>query len=134
MKVLITGAREWSDIETIAERLSAYMNAPNTTVIHGGRIGADIIAGEVAKALGFIVRDYPVSPDDWKRFGKRAGVMRNQLMLDKEHLPTRPFDICLAFHDDIVNSCGTKDMMSRAAKIGIPCQLYTSAKSEHENA
>lgn len=34
-------------------------------------------------------------------------------------------DYVLAFHNDIFNSKGTKDMLNRAKKAGVPCTLVT---------
>ena len=121
MKVLVTGDREWSDIETVVAVLSQL--PPGTTIIHGACRGADIICAAVAEALGFVVRGYPA---DWDRFPKAAGPIRNQQMVDVEHRPVEPIDLCLAFHNDIKNSRGTRDMIRRARKAKIEVRLNSS--------
>jgi hypothetical protein len=83
----------------------------NVTVITGGCRGADSLAILAAKELGF---DYRVYPANWSKYGKSAGPKRNQNMIDIE----KPV-LVIAFHDDIDNSKGTKDMLKRAKYHGI---------------
>lgn len=120
-KILVTGSRNWNDISLVVEQLKGYR--PGTVLIHGACRGADIICAAVAETLGFVVRDYPA---DWSVHGKAAGPIRNQQMLTLEHRPDEPIDLCLAFHDDIMSSAGTSDMIKRVVKAGIPYQLNTS--------
>lgn len=119
--MLVTGDREWSDIETVVAVLSQL--PAGTIIIHGACRGADNTCAAVAEALGFVVRDYPA---DWDRFPKAAGPIRNQQMLDVEHRPDEPIDLCLAFHNDIINSRGTRDMIKRARKAKIEVRLNSS--------
>jgi hypothetical protein len=81
------------------------------TVISGGAKGADSLAVRAAKHLGFVFREYYA---DWYRFGKAAGPLRNQRMLDLEDP-----DLVVAFHEDIDSSKGTKDMVRRALNRGV---------------
>ena len=53
-------------------------------------------------------------PADWNKYGKAAGVLRNQQMLDEGHP-----DLVVYFHKDIENSKGTKDMIIRAIDANI---------------
>lgn len=140
MKILVCGSRDWTDRETIRAWLSRFPKG--STVIEGdngevdkeGRAfrGADKIAGEEAAALGFIVRAYPAN---WRDQGRAAGPIRNQRMIDEEHvrlplLGTRhpglqPIDRCLAFtwalkrEDRTDKLTGTGDMVSRCVEAGI---------------
>lgn len=124
MKVLICGDRNWTDKEAIRRVLSSY--GPDTVVIHGdnGKVdsktgnvlkGADKIAGEVAKDLGFKV--IAVAPK-WDRYGRAAGPMRNREMFE-----LKP-DIVIAFHRDITKSKGTKDMITAARKSGFTTKVW----------
>lgn len=47
-------------------------------------------------------------------------------MLTMEHLPEEPIDLCLAFHNDIASSRGTKDMKGKAERAQILTELITS--------
>jgi len=129
MKILVCGSRFWKDIETIADVLSTF--SPDTTVVHGACRGADFIAGEVSKQLGFTVRPYPAN---WNRFKVKhknpAGIIRNQEMLDKEHRYDDPIILCIAFHDDLERSAGTKDMVERASRAAIPVRNVRSSDAE----
>jgi hypothetical protein len=120
MKILVTGDREWSNVEIILRELKKFPK--DTIVIHGACRGADIMCAEVAKSLGFVVRGYKAN---WNKHGKAAGPIRNQQMIDVEHTVEEPIGLCLAFHDCIKSSRGTKDMMKRAKRLKIPTELIT---------
>lgn len=112
MRLLICGSRDWTNKQLIKKELIELLETTKIEVIiHGGCRGADLLAGEVAKELNIPVEEYLA---DWKKHGKSAGPKRNQQMLD-EGKPT----FVLAFHDDIDESKGTKDMVLRAKKAGI---------------
>lgn len=109
MRILVCGDREWSDWEMILQELSVYPT--DTVIIEGEARGADRLAGQVAVELGFQVIRFPA---DWKKYGRGAGPIRNQQMLDEG----RP-DLIIAFHDDLEHSRGTLDMVMKARKAGI---------------
>lgn len=113
MRIIITGDRNWADedgIESVLEML------PNTSIIvHGACRGADTVAGKVAKKLGFEVEEWLA---DWEVEGRSAGPQRNQRMLDSG------CDLVVAFHYNLHKSKGTKDMVGRAVKAGIPVIYY----------
>lgn len=109
IKVLVSGDREWKDAQKIRDVLKALPS--NTIIVHGNARGADKIAGKVALGLGMKVRVYPAK---WDQYGKAAGPIRNQRMLDEE----KP-DMVIAFHSDLEKSKGTKDMVRRARTAGI---------------
>ncbi len=123
MVVLVCGSREWKDLESI---LLTLLTLPeDTTVVHGGARGADRLAGEAADILGFQVVVFPAA---WEAHGKAAGIFRNQQMLSyllqarDRGEPVAAF----AFHQDLANSRGTKDMTSRLAVEYIPYTLITT--------
>ena len=112
--VLVCGDRNWTNKDKIREVIIKHTPS---LIIHGGCRGADTLAGEVAKELGIPVKVFPA---EWDKYGKAAGPIRNQKMLDEG----KP-DLVIAFHNNIENSRGTKDMLYRAAKHAIPTILYT---------
>ena len=114
MRVIVCGDRNWTDKEIIRRELKAYPK--DTVIIHGACRGADRIAGEIGKQLGFAIEEYSA---DWETFGKAAGHIRNKQMID-EGKPT----LVLAFHSDIDNSKGTKNMLKQAEKAGIETKLF----------
>jgi len=121
MKVLCTGDREWVDLETIVAELEKLPSG--TIIIHGACRGADVACGLIAEALGFVVRPYPA---DWSGLERAAGPIRNQHMVNVEHRTEEPIDLCLAFHDDLLRSKGTKDMIKRIEKAKIPWKQVKS--------
>ena len=128
---LVCGDRNWSDSLAIRDVLDTFPEGDQTVVITGGARGADIIAWHIAKDKGFrnIRIDAP-----WEAFGKRAGPVRNQWMLDlllmmrsANHAPI--YDVH-AFHGNIASSKGTADMLSRARAAGVAYTIHTGRTEE----
>lgn len=111
--VLCCGSRDFTDRATIRAWLARFPRG--TVVIHGAARGADTLAAEEARALGFAVRAYPAR---WDTEGKAAGPLRNQRMLDSEPDISR----CLAFTASIMREArlsGTGDMLRRCVDAGV---------------
>jgi hypothetical protein len=106
VRVLVCGSRGWTDRESIRK---AILSSGATIILQGEAIGADTIAKEIADELGIEVESYSA---DWGRYGRGAGLIRNQEMLDAG----KP-DLVLAFH--LNNSRGTRDMIRRAREAEI---------------
>lgn len=93
----------------------------DTVIIHGAARGADTLGKFVAERIGLkVINDGKGFPADWKRYGKGAGPIRNQQMIDEG----KP-DLILAFHENISESRGTKDMVARARGIGLKVMIIT---------
>ena len=107
VRVLVCGSRTWNDLPTITSVLTSLRPS---VVIHGGALGADSLGGMAAWIMKVPIERYPA---DWKTHGKAAGAIRNQEMLDKG----KP-QLVLAFWDGV--SRGTKDMIDRAERAGVP--------------
>ena len=103
-RILICGDRNYKDWLRIQDYLNTISRT--TIIIHGGARGADSLAGNLATSLKMKVIKFPA---EWDKYGKAAGVLRNQQMLDEGHP-----DLVVYFHKDIENSKGTKDMVTRA--------------------
>ncbi len=110
MKVLVCGSRSWHRTSLIHERLAKLPRG--TEIIHGGARGADEIAGEYARALGLTETIFLA---DWKRHGKKAGIIRNYEMLNQEP------DLVLAFWDG--KSTGTQHTIDEAENRGIKVEI-----------
>lgn len=119
--ILVTGDRNWpragSQVQIIRDALRGYRKH-NPVIVHGAARGVDSIAGDCALALGYTVHPHPAN---WSEYHKAAGPIRNTEMLVQE----KP-DLVLAFHDDIVNSKGTRNMVNQAVDAGIPIILHFS--------
>ncbi len=108
MRLLVCGDRNWKDKEAIR---SALMSLGPEVVIHGAARGADSLAGEVANDLNISVEVYPAQ---WSLYGRGAGPIRNQQMIDEG----KP-DMVIWFHRDLDSSKGTKNMVHKAEDLGI---------------
>jgi hypothetical protein len=104
VRVLVCGGRNYADTPSVFATLDEIMP---THVIHGAASGADHIAGMWATARKVPCTAYPA---DWRKHGKAAGPIRNQVMLES----SKP-DLVIAFP----GGSGTADMIRRAAAAGI---------------
>ncbi|QBQ74838.1 hypothetical protein [Caudovirales GX15bay] len=132
LTVLFCGSRDWIErlpIEITMAGLVEIYGPQELLIVHGAARGADTLAGEAARR-----RDLPIAsfPADWNvhdREGRTAvqchcpaeasrcraaGPRRNQLMLEA----TKP-GLILGFTDDLSQSKGTRDMITRADNAGI---------------
>lgn len=124
---MVTGDREWDDdrvIDWLLMGLYDYnVDGSDFRVIHGGARGADNLAKIWARYTDSTefseIRDWEF-PALWDKYGKAAGPIRNQQMLDD----AKP-ELVLAFHDNLALSKGTADMVDRAKKAGIPVYLVS---------
>jgi hypothetical protein len=117
MKVLVCGDRNWDNWPSIWQTLRGL--GPFTVIVEGEARGADKMCKYVAEKLGYEVLPYPA---EWDTYGNAAGPIRNQQMLDENP----DIGLVLAFHDDLASSKGTKDMVKRARKAGIPVNVITT--------
>ena len=115
MKILICGDRNWTDRKFIKRIIEQFHP---TEIIEGEARGADSIARDVGEELGIIVHKYPAN---WKLYGKAAGSIRNKQMLDEG----KP-DLVMAFHNDLTNSKGTKNMLEISRKANVRTYLFTN--------
>jgi len=121
MRVIICGSRNWKEEAVLPEyRIETYIKTlpPNAVIIHGEAPGADTVTDRIARERGHTVIGFKAN---WDLYGDKAGPIRNQEMLDFG------VDKVAAFHEDIVNSVGTKDMISKARKAWVPVQVFNAS-------
>lgn len=120
-RLLICGDRNWIDKDKIRECIETI---DPDVIIEGEARGADKMAREVALETNYVLGNTLLSfPADWDKHHKSAGPIRNQQMLT-EGQPT----IVYAFHSNINESKGTKDMIKRSLKAKLPTFLSSGAK------
>jgi hypothetical protein len=85
-------------------------HGPIVQVVEGGAKGADTLCRKEAERRGIPVETIPA---DWKQYGKRAGMLRNQAMVDYAKEQDGRI-VGLAFLAP--QSKGTVDMVSRMLK------------------
>ena len=73
MKIAIVGSRDYVDLE----RVTAYVNSlpDDTELVSGGARGVDRTAEQAAWSRKLTVKCFPA---DWEQYGKEAGFIRNQ--------------------------------------------------------
>jgi hypothetical protein len=112
IKLLVCGGRDFNDRALLDRTLDElHQRTPVSLLIHGGARGADAMAGDWAIAKGI---ETAVYRPDWRRFGPRAGPLRNHCMLDEG----KP-DLVVAFP----GGRGTADMIQRARDSGVPALI-----------
>jgi hypothetical protein len=119
MILLVSGGREWTDKNIVEKEILSLGIENIELLINGGAKGLDLIAANVA-----LKHEIPflTIPAKWSRHHKAAGPIRNNVMLNFMNIkPT----YLLAFHDNIGQSKGTKDMVERAKKINLPYKLVS---------
>ena len=115
VRIIVCGSRRWTNRQVIADILNQLVltngwRYPDPVVVHGAaRRGADRLVEDEAGKAGLLTEPHPA---DWERFGKGAGVIRN------EEMAALGAVLCVAFWDGV--STGTRDMLDRAAQHGIP--------------
>ncbi len=112
LRVLVCGGRDFEDRGWLNLVLTEMHedNRPKEkigVIIHGGALGADVLAGAWAAANGVIAEVYNAN---WET-GVRAGPIRNSVMLIKGEP-----DIVVAFP----GGKGTADMKTKARIHGVP--------------
>lgn len=109
MRILVCGGREFDNWGVLCSELDKQLFGRERLVyiIQGGAKGADFLARVWAKFRNCPQEEYPAN---WKKYGRGAGGIRNQQMLDEG----KP-DLVVAFP----GGTGTADMVRRAKKSGV---------------
>lgn len=108
MRILVCGGRNFRDKKLLFDTLDTYIDKI-TLLVYGCAWGADWLAGEWAKQNNIPRDRYDA---EWTLYGKPAGNIRNQRMLDEG----KP-DLVIAFP---TGGPGTKDMMDITEEAGVP--------------
>lgn len=116
MKLAVIGGRDFVDYDHL-KRVMQKIRTPIDLIVSGGAKGADSLAERYAQEFGIETKIFPA---DWDTYGKRAGFMRNQDIVNTA-------DSILAFWDG--QSKGTRSSIELAEKQGktIHIEGYTPA-------
>ena len=112
MKIAIVGSRGFKDKEFIENMIPEILRTSKYILISGGAEGVDSWAENMATWLG--CKSIIFKPD-WNKYGKRAGAIRNQQIVDEA-------DKVIAFWDG--TSKGTKITIDMAIKANKPLDIY----------
>jgi hypothetical protein len=125
-RILVTGSRDWEDRAAVDSALTAIAAANAfqeraTVVVHGScPTGADAFADDWARyhAARNPLIEFERHPANWAINGKRAGFIRNQLMVNLGA------DVCLAYIRN--GSRGASHTARIAEQAGIPVRRWTA--------
>src|SRR6266404_4535055 len=115
MKLLICGGRDFNNWTLFKESMDEILSEfPQISlIIHGGAPGADTFAESWSAINSLPIQRYLAQ---WNRHGRRAGILRNQQMLDEG----KP-DLVIAFP---TGGPGTKHMISIAREAKIEVRIF----------
>ena len=130
MRLLVTASRAWPFPRVIDRVLTTYHGVvPVTTLVHGSARGGDRRADLWARRHGVSTERWPVTPEDWERHGRGAGLARNAAMVNAGA------DLCVGF----ITTCrmprcprsrlphpthGAADAVGHAVDAGIPTRVF----------
>lgn len=117
MKLAVIGSRDFDNDIQLNEVLLTYKDEI-TLLISGGSKGADAMAEQWAKAHGI---ETLIFLPEWSKYGRSAGVMRNQDII-------KSCDLCIAFWDG--KSKGTASSIRLCKKYGKPCKVFYAYSNE----
>ena len=111
-KIAIVGSRNFNDFDLMnkvvfqgyIEKNGLY--AEDVMIISGGANGADKLAEKLAQLRGYKL---VVFKADWNKYGKKAGMIRNQYIIESA-------DVVFAFWDK--KSSGTANSIQRSVSLG----------------
>lgn len=118
MRVIVSGAVAWADAAAIRRELAKL--PPGSVVIHGDCPGADALAGEVARELGFAVEPMAKNAADRARYKRLAWKGLNERML------ASGAELVLVFHPAFDASNGSKHMAEVAARAGVEVRVFAA--------
>lgn len=103
MKVIIAGSRGFCNYDLLCRKCDRFFSRETPSAILCGEAkGADSLGRRYAQERGIPVLSFPA---DWKKYGKRAGYIRNEEM-------AKSADALVAFWNG--HSHGTKHMIDLA--------------------
>lgn len=118
-RVIIAGGRDFNDYPLLAKTMDELLvNIPDEIIVVSGTAkGADTLGERYAVERGYSIYTFSA---DWKKYGKRAGFLRNEEM-------AKNADALVAFWDG--ESRGTKHMIDLALRY----QLKVRVKKYRRN-
>jgi len=110
-KVIIAGSRSWTDYDELKKKCDYLLsekikNGEKIIIISGHASGADQLGEKYAKERNL---ECVIIPADWDKYGKQAGMIRNEQM-------AKVADACIAFFSAYSENKGTSNMVWIARK------------------
>lgn len=115
-KVIIAGGRDFKDYDFLSEKLNQlFKNRTDIEIVSGMADGADTLGCMYAEDNALFLAQFPVTKQQWVKFGKVAGPMRNERMASYANA-------LVAFWDR--KSRGTKDMIEAAKRYNLEIRIF----------
>ena len=108
MKIIIAGSRSFTNYSLLSQHLDHLFSRCDKSqieIVSGRARGADRLGERYAHEHGIPIKPFPVTSEDWKRIGKKAGHLRNVQMAEYG-------DALVDFWDGV--SPGSRDMIDLA--------------------
>lgn len=118
MRVIVAGAVAWADAAAVRRELAKL--PPGSVVVHGDCPGADALAGEVARELGFAVEPMAKNAADRAKYKRLAWKGLNERMLSSGA------ELLLVFHPAFEQSNGSKHVAELAAQAGVEVRVFAA--------
>lgn len=112
LKLAIVGSRTFNDYGLLVKFIKENYDITDIdTIVSGGARGADSLGEKFAHEFN---KQLKIFPAEWDKYGKRAGYIRNVLIIDE-------CDECVCFWDG--QSRGTKHDIELCEQKNKPCKI-----------
>ena len=119
MKLAVVGSRGFNDYKILKEKIDWLRSQLNIdSIVSGAAKGADSLAAQYAFENHLNLIEFPAN---WKKFGKRAGFIRNEDIWKEA-------DLGIAFWDG--ESKGTSHSLKLSEKYEKPLYIYNFKTKE----
>lgn len=119
--IIIAGSRDFNLYAIGFNVFKSFVYSKNIcekpTIICGMARGADMVGYSIAKRHNLPLKEFPA---DWKTFGRKAGIIRNEEMA--KYAAENGNGVLLAFWDG--ESRGTKSMIDFAKKYKLEVHVF----------
>ncbi|MHB1107262.1 MAG: DUF2493 domain-containing protein [Lutibacter sp.] len=113
IKVIIAGGRNFEEFDKLCQVCDEFLqDQDNIEIVSGAYKGTDLLGERYAVERNHQIKQFPA---DWRRYGKSAGLKRNNEMAAYA-------DALIAFWD--AKSKGTKNMIDLAKQAGLKVRIY----------
>lgn len=122
IRIIVAGTRTFSDYELLRNKLDDFISELNQkypgkqiVIITGAAKGADQLGSFYARSHNIPLKEFPA---DWNTYGRAAGPIRNQQMLD---YVLHEIPVLIVFWDG--ESRGTKNMINIAKRCNVQTEV-----------
>ncbi len=114
-RIAVIGSRKFRYLHLVSDFVKTIPK--DLVLVSGGSWGVDRMAENTAIEIGLQHKIYQA---EWKKYGKKAGVFRNELLLENS-------DAVVAFWDE--QSKGAGYTIRRAKDMKLPLRVFNGSKN-----